>query len=70
MNIRVRVDGLWVLGPFHTIFDTVHLFTQISFEKEPQTTLERKERSSLDFFVAQCLEHLTSVWKVVGSIPI
>ena len=29
-----------MLGPFHTIFETVHLFTQISFEKEPQTTLE------------------------------
>ena len=40
MNIRVRVDRLWVLGPFHTIFETVHLFTQISLEKEPQTTVE------------------------------
>ena len=29
-----------MLGPFHTIFETVHLFTQISLEKEPQTTVE------------------------------
>ena len=135
MNIRVRVDRLWVLGPFHTIFETVHLFTQISLEKEPQTTVEIglkyavlvggftgfiwteagsftnicgfknirfrvvngtwvfehvqricengneffcsvekymrfQERLSLDFFVAQFLEHSTNVWKVVGSIPI
>ena len=131
MNIRVRVDRLWVLGPFHTIFETVHLFTQFSFEKESQTTLEIglkyavlvdeftgfiwteagsfknvcdfksirirvvngtwvfkhiqrigengneffcslkkyvrfQERSSLDFFVAQCLEHPTIVWKGRG----